>query len=144
MATHGLIRNGKRPPLYDLWQSMRQRCHGGRGRKRYKERGIIVCDRWRFGENGLTGFECFLSDMGKSRPSPKHTLDRIDNNGNYEPGNCRWATMKEQQRNRCNNRRVTFRGREMTLGEAFEKSGLNPSTAKTRFYRGQSWFSSEH
>jgi hypothetical protein len=66
----------------------------------YAGRGITVCDRWRFGENGKTGFECFLDDMGE-KPTPKrlYSIDRIDNDGNYEPGNCRWATYKQQNNN---------------------------------------------
>ncbi len=65
----------------------------------YGARGIAVCDRWRFGEDGKVGFVCFLEDMGE-RPSPELTLDRIDNDGNYEPGNCRWATRSEQNSNK--------------------------------------------
>lgn len=62
-------------------------------------RGITVCSRWRNGEDGKTGFECFIEDMGY-RPTPNLSLDRINNDGNYEPGNCRWATAKEQANNR--------------------------------------------
>jgi len=74
---------------------MRRRCNypQDRGYKNYGGRGIKVCERWD------TSFAAFLEDMGKA-PSPKHSIDRVNNNGNYEPGNCRWATMKEQMQNR--------------------------------------------
>ncbi len=67
-------------------------------RANYYNRGISVCERWNTGDGSQSGFECFLMDVG-SRPSVKHSIDRIDNNGNYEPGNCKWSTSLEQNRN---------------------------------------------
>jgi hypothetical protein len=93
--THGLTRRGKPKPLeYSSWSSMIQRCTKPTNTKwhNYGGRGIRVCDRWR------NSFEAFLEGMGP-RPSPSHSIDRIDNDSNYEPGNCRWATPKEQRAN---------------------------------------------
>lgn len=90
---------------YYTWQQMIQRCYNPKrlSWKYYGARGITVCDRWRFGENGKSGFECFFADMGK-RPrrkwSGKFTLDRRNNDGNYEPRNCRWTTYSQQNENR--------------------------------------------
>ena len=77
------------------------RCHrqNHKSFRWYGARGIAVCNRWRYGEDGMTGFECFLADVGP-RPSPELSIDRIDNDGDYEPGNCRWATRSQQQKNR--------------------------------------------
>jgi hypothetical protein len=80
-------------PAYNAWRSMRQRCGNPKCRNypNYGGRGIVVCFRWEL-------FDNFLADMGE-RP-PGRSLDRIDNNGNYEPGNCRWATHSQQQANK--------------------------------------------
>lgn len=90
---------------YNSWKSMRQRCLNRQNDayRRYGGRGITVCDRWK------TSFENFLADMGP-RPTPQHSLDRIDHNGNYEPINCRWATVVEQQTNKRNNVQIIFNG----------------------------------
>ena len=81
---------------YSSWRHMKYRCTSEKysGHKNYIDRGITICDRW----SGKDGFDNFLKDMGE-RPEYK-TLDRINNDGNYEPSNCRWATWSEQQKNR--------------------------------------------
>lgn len=101
---HGLSTVGKYHPLYSTWSQMIRRCYRTtcQSYADYGARGITVCDRWRFGENGETGTECFIGDMGDR---PKGTsLDRRDNQLGYSPTNCRWATRFEQMRNTRGNR----------------------------------------
>ena len=79
-------------PEYDVWVQMRRRCRpGSKDSHLYYDRGVRVCDQWE-------SFAVFLSDMGP-RPSSRHSIDRVDNDGNYEPGNCRWATPEQQGQN---------------------------------------------
>jgi len=95
---HGHSRRRKETPTYKTWRNMTQRCSNPNANdyKSYGGRGIRVCDRWL----GPTGFICFLHDVGE-RPSPGHSIDRFpDNDGNYEPGNVRWATLDQQLANR--------------------------------------------
>lgn len=102
-ATTGQI-GYTRHPVYRVYRQMLDRCYldTACNYRWYGAKGVIVCDRWRFGESGSAGFLCFLADMGE-RPEGL-TLERTDPFGNYEPGNCCWATWAEQGRNRRNSK----------------------------------------
>src|SRR5450631_4281635 len=95
---------------YKCWAYMKTRClsPGNKDYWKYGGRGIMVCSRW------LSSFYSFVEDMGEC-PSPMHSIDRINNDGNYESGNCRWATPKEQASNRRNNRIINVRGESHTI-----------------------------
>lgn len=112
-----------RSPEYRAWCSMRSRCLSPT-HKQYKDyggRGILICERW-------DSFEAFVADVGR-RPAGRYSLDRFPNNdGNYEPGNCRWATSAQQARNRRNNRKVVLDGSSVTLQELSEATGLSYDT----------------
>jgi hypothetical protein len=96
----------------------------------YGGRGIKVCDSWR-------EFANFIADVGP-RPTPKHQIDRYpDNDGNYEPSNCRWATATEQQNNRRSNRRITINGQTKTVYEWSLLSGVSARIIRSRLYSGK-------
>lgn len=110
---------------------MKRRCKNPRvpEYRNYGARGISVCERWD------KSFDAFLDDMGAS-PTPKHTLDRIDNNGNYEPGNVRWATREEQGLNMRTNRLVTAQGKTQPVVAWERDSGIAERTIISRLNRG--------
>lgn len=130
-TTHGHAKNGNISPTFRTWCSVIQRCtdKNGTGYKKYGAKGITVCDRW------LNSFESFLADMGE-RPSSKYSIDRIDPRQGYYPENCRWATMKEQQNNRTNNRLITVDGQTKTLMQWSECLGMNHTSIIGRINRG--------
>lgn len=116
---------------YDAWHTMIQRCNNPalKNYPNYGGRGIRVCERW------TNGFAAFYEDMGDI-PSAEHSLDRIDNNGNYEPSNCRWATRAEQDRNKRTNRYYDHDGRSMTLTEWSKELNVSPTSLKARLRKG--------
>ena len=122
----------KNPPYYFVWASMLDRCRNPNAvaYADYGGRGIRVCERWKAYKN-------FAADMG-DRP-PGMTLDRIDNDGNYEPGNCRWATRREQQRNRRKAVYVTIEGKQFRAIELAEIAGVKTDTIIERANRGLSY-----
>jgi len=135
---HGLAQRGqKRPPVYLRWRSMMQRCYSPSDPSyaNYGARGIGVCDRWRKGEDGRSGFECWLDDLG-SPPFKGATIDRIDGTKGYSPDNCRWATVQEQANNRRNNRYVEAFGESHTLAQWARIVGIGPKTIRYRLEQG--------
>jgi len=117
-----------------IWLSMRARCFN-QNRKDYKNyggRGITVCDRWL----GKNGFQNFLEDMGL--PPKGTTLDRIENSENYCKENCRWATRKQQNRNKRNNRYLEYNGKRMMLCEWADYLGVKGRLLSVRLNRGWS------
>lgn len=125
-VTHGMTKT----PEYQSWHGMKQRCTNSRHTSfsDYGGRGISVCDRW------MT-FENFLSDMGR-KPSTSHSIDRIDNNGNYEPSNCVWASKESQARNNRRNRPLTIGERTQLISDWARETGLSVATICKRLARG--------
>lgn len=119
-------------PLYPTWMNMKQRCLCKTYKyfKDYGGRGIKVCDRW------LESFWNFVEDMGE-RPIGT-SLDRIDNNENYEPSNCKWSTDSEQQRNRRDNRYITVNGITLCIADWEKKLNTGKDTIGTRKRKGWS------
>lgn len=118
---------------YKTWSGVKQRTTNPneQNSKYYLGRGIKMCDRW------LDSFENFLADMGEA-PSPKHSIDRIDVNGNYEPGNCRWATRSEQMSNTRLTRWLELDGEKMTQEQWGDVTGIGGTTICKRLKRGWS------
>lgn len=120
-----------RPPEYLAWQDMLKRCHSGELRffASYGGRGITVCDEWRH------DFAAFRDHIGP-KPSPAHSLDRIDNDRGYEPGNVRWATRSEQMRNTRQTIFITHNGETHCAIEWAHRTGIHKATIRARFHRG--------
>jgi hypothetical protein len=120
-------------PEYRAWQTMRLRCTdpSNPAYPDYGGRGISVCERW------MDSPEAFISDMG-TKPSQEYEIDRINNHGNYEPGNCRWTTRKENCRNRRSTIWVSFRGERRVLCELCEQFGTNVDACTKRLLAGWS------
>lgn len=117
-------------PEYKSWLHMRDRCLNIRNKKFqiYGGRGITICDRW-------DSFLAFFEDMGK-KPGPGYSIDRKNNDGNYEPSNCHWGTPKQQARNQSRTIMVMFNGRRMALAEAAEQTGVSLKLLHKRIAKG--------
>lgn len=116
---------------YIAWKSMKGRCYNENNEKypNYGGRGIIVCERW------LNSYDTFLSDMGRS-PSNKLSLDRINTNGNYELGNCRWATSETQMNNMTTNRHITYKGETLNIGQWERRFNLTHGRFRKQRFKG--------
>lgn len=133
---HGESSSSRQNPTveYSTWAALINRCENQEDKsyKDYGGRGIKVCQRWR------NSFADFLKDMGR-RPSEKHSIDRYpDNNGDYCPGNCRWATHRQQCLNKRNNRILTVNGESKTMTEWAEETGIRVGTISERLRLGWS------
>lgn len=130
VTTHGMSKTKE----YHIWHRMLRRCFdpSDPAYHNYGGRGITVCPEW------ATSFEAFITHVGP-RPSLRHSIDRYpNNNGNYEPGNVRWATTQQQNRNRRDNRFISHSGRTLTATEWAELSGIKPGTILRRLRAGWS------
>lgn len=127
-TTHGM----KRTRLYRIWAGMKDRCCNPKSKywDRYGERGISVCDEWR------NSFESFQSWAMSNGYKENLTIDRIDNSKGYSPDNCRWATYKEQENNRSNNRLLEHSGEVHTISEWGEITGIGQRLISQRLYHG--------
>jgi hypothetical protein len=126
MPTHGHTRGYSATRIYRIWDSMKSRCLRPSHAyfPRYGGSGITICERW-------MRFENFLADMGEP-PTDQHSIDRIDNDANYSPENCRWATPKEQSNNKRTCRYVEFRGDRITVAQFAERVGISYELATWR------------
>lgn len=127
---HGMSSHSRRHPIHTAWHGILQRCENPNNPSYhyYGGRGIKVCDEWH-------DAQVFIDWALANGWQKGLTLDRIDSNGNYEPGNCRWATRKEQARNRRNNCLITFNGKTQRLADWAEETGIKWQTLASRIYR---------
>lgn len=130
---HGHALAGKHTTEYNSWYGMKIRCKYPLcpTYKNYGGRGIKVCERWK------NSFKNFIDDMGL-KPTPKHSIDRINNNLGYSPENCRWATRKEQDQNRVPKSLLTYKGETKSLVKWAYKIGISPEAMRLRVKSGKS------
>lgn len=129
--THGHTANRRSTPEYRAWKAMKARCFDPNNisYKNYGARGVTVCEEW------LNDYPSFLKEIGR-RPSKNHSVDRINNNGNYEPGNVRWATRKEQRRNSDRIHPVTINGVTKIICDWAAVSGVPEESISSRIRHG--------
>lgn len=132
VETHSTRTHGegyRRTKEYNIWNQILQRCNNqtNKSYRRYGGRGITVCERW-------LKYDLFLADMGR-KPYGR-SLDRIDNDGNYEPTNCRWSTQVEQQNNKTTNRNITWGGKTKTISQWARDLHVDPSLIRDRLELG--------
>ena len=129
-SKRNLVHGGSHLPTYAIWQTMKAKCTNPNSTNwhYYGGRGITVCDRW------MESFEAFLEDMGECPPS--HSIERVDVNGNYEPGNCKWIPKSLQARNTRKSVYVTYQGIRKHVLEWAEELGINSCTLHWRLRQG--------
>ena len=122
--------NQQRKKTFQCWADMKQRCYNKNSKqfKNYGARGIVVCDKWK------SSFDAFLNDMG-DKPEGM-SIERIDVNGNYDPGNCKWASRLEQAKNKRTTHQISFDGRCMTMREWANFLGRHEATLSYRKKQG--------
>jgi hypothetical protein len=123
------IHNRCTTPEYAIWNNLNQRCCNSKrlGYHNYGGRSITVCERWR----GIDGFVNFYEDMG-ARPTPRHSIDRINNNEGYSKANCRWATRREQSNNRRTNHNLSYNGETRSFADWSRLLGIKAQVIKDR------------
>lgn len=128
---HGHKTKNKTTPEYRAWVGIKKRCYNKKNHKyyRYGARGIIVCERWR------NSFLSFLGDVG-FRPSNKHSIGRMDNNGNYEPNNVEWQLPIQQMNNKSNNHFIVFNNQKKTIAQWSREFNINAPTIRHRIKAG--------
>lgn len=133
LTTHGMASSkdqSKRTAEYKVWAGIKRRCQNPAEERypAYGGRGIKICSRW------SDSFEAFLTDMGK-RPSARHQIDRIDNDGDYEPGNCRWVDRRANMNNRSDNRFLQLGEERMTVADWERRTGIPSAAIRARIDR---------
>ena len=133
LTQRNITHNQRHTKIYEIWKTMKQRCNNPnlKNYKNYGGRGIKVCDEW------INSFESFYEWSMQNGYSPELSIDRIDNNGNYCPENCRWTTRYNQSRNRRNNHYITFNNDTKIITDWAIFFNINPKNISSRISQGQ-------